>query len=81
MTNESFDSDSKNDYNNIILENLELTSQELMLLTSLKEFYENKEYFNLLNSIIEGENYISRRTIEYFVTNYAMIHKISYLIE
>lgn len=81
MTNESSDSDSKKDYNNIILENLELTSQELMLLTSLKEFYENKEYFNLLNSIIEGDNYISRRTIEYFVTNYSMIHKISYLIE
>ena len=81
MTNESSDSDSKKDYNNIILENLELTSQELMLLTSLKEFYENKEYFNLLNSIIDGDSYISRRTIEYFVTNYAMIHKISYLIE
>ena len=81
MTNESSDSDSKKDYNNIILENLELTSQELMLLTSLKEFYENKEYFNLLNSIIEGDSYISRRTIEYFVTNYSMIHKISYLIE
>ena len=46
MTNESSDSDSKKDYNNIILENLELTSQELMLLTSLKEFYENKEYFH-----------------------------------
>ncbi len=81
MKDESDIIDSNKDYNNIILENLELTSQELMLLKSLKEFYENKEYFDLLNSIIDGNNYISRRTIEYFVTNYAMIHKISYLIE
>lgn len=81
MTIESNDSNSKKDFNKLILENLELTSQELMLLKSLKEFYENKEYFELLNSIIEGNNYISRRTIEYFVTNYSMIHKISYQIE
>ena len=71
----------KKDYNDKVIENLELTSQELMLLKSLKEFYENEEFYNKLNTIIEGTNYISRRTIEYFVTNYAMINKTSYNLE
>lgn len=81
MNDESNHHDSNKDYNNIIIENLELSSQELMLLKSLKEFYENKEYYDLLCTIINGSNFISRRTIEYFVTNYAMMHKISYNIE
>lgn len=71
----------KKNYNDKVIENLELTSQELMLLKSLKEFYENEEFYNKLNTIIEGTNYISRRTIEYFVTNYAMINKTSYNLE
>jgi hypothetical protein len=55
---------------------LELTLQETLLLKSLEHFYENEEYFNLLNSIIDGSSLISRRTFEYFVTNYAMRHNI-----
>ena len=57
---------------------LELSSQEILLLKYLEEFYQNKEYFNLLASIIDGTSLISRRTFEYFVTNYAMKHNISY---
>ena len=59
---------------------LELSSQEILLLKSLEEFYQNKEYFNLLANIIDGTSEISRRTFEYFVTNYAMKHNISYNI-
>ena len=69
--------------NNIfILNNLELTSQEMMLLNSLIEFYKINVNFKILQSIINGTNKISRRTIEYFVTNYAGTNKISFdLIE
>ena len=69
--------------NNIfILNNLELTSQEMMLLNSLIEFYNINYNFKILQSIVNGTNKISRRTIEYFVTNYAGTNKISFdLIE
>uniref|UniRef100_A0A6C0J6B9 Uncharacterized protein n=1 Tax=viral metagenome TaxID=1070528 RepID=A0A6C0J6B9_9ZZZZ len=69
------------DNNNKIIEHLELTTQELTLLKSLKKFYNNKKDFETLNTIINGQNYISRRTIEYFVTNYALYNKIYYNIE
>ena len=69
--------------NNVeLFKKLGLTLQETLLLKSLEEFYENEEFFNLLANIIEGTSSISRRTFEYFVTNYAMKHNISYdLIE
>ncbi len=64
-------------YDNIY-HKLNLTSQEILLLKSLEEFYQNNIYFDLLMSIIEGSSSVSRRTFEYFVTNYAMKHNISY---
>jgi hypothetical protein len=64
-------------YDNIY-HKLNLTSQEILLLKSLEEFYQNNIYFDLLISIIEGSSSVSRRTFEYFVTNYAMKHNISY---
>lgn len=64
--------------NSSLFKKLELTSQEVLLLKSLDEFYENEEYFNLLVEIIDGTGDISRRTFEYFVTNYSMKHNISY---
>ena len=63
---------------NDLFKKLELSSQEILLLKSLVDFYENEEYFNLLSDIIEGTSVISRRTFEYFVTNYAMKHNITY---
>ena len=65
-------------HTNDLFKKLELSSQEVLLLKSLDEFYQNKEYFNLLASIIDGTSLISRRTFEYFVTNYSMKHNISY---
>ena len=67
--------------NSSVYKQLNLTSQEVLLLKSLEEFYNNNEYFNLLLNIIEGTSTISRRTFEYFVTNYAMKHNISYELE
>ena len=66
---------------NNMLEHLELSTQELTLLKSLNEFYSNINIFKLLLSIVNGENQISRRTIEYFVTNYSLYNKIFYNIE
>jgi len=63
---------------NELYKKLELSSQEILLLRSLEEFYENEKYFNLLSNIIDGTSIISRRTFEYFVTNYAMKHNIIY---
>ena len=67
--------------NSSVYRKLNLTSQEILLLKSLEEFYNNSIYFNLLLSIIEGTSIISRRTFEYFVTKYSMIHNISYELE
>ncbi len=67
--------------NSSVYKKLNLTSQEVLLLKSLEEFYNNTKYFDLLLSIIEGTSIISRRTFEYFVTKYAMIHNISYELE
>ena len=75
------DSSKKLNYNNKIINKLELTSQEVMLLNSLEDFYKKKEHFVLLCSIINGTSFISRRTIEYFVTNYSNNHKIIYELE
>ena len=63
---------------NELYKKLELSSQEVLLLRSLEDFYENEYYFNLLSCIINGTSIISRRTFEYFVTNYAMKHNIIY---
>ena len=68
---------------------LNLTAQEVLLLNSLEEFYQNKYYFDLLSLIVddnedmnnEDMKTISRRTFEYFVTNYSAKHNISYEIE
>lgn len=70
-----------NDLNNYIFSNIEFTSQELMLLKSLNIFYEDTKIYNLLHSIINGYNFISRRTIEYFVTNYSLNEKSNYIIK
>ena len=67
--------------NDSVYNKLNLTSQEILLLRSLEEFYQNKEYYELLVSIIDGTSTISRRTFEYFVTNYASKHNIIYELD
>lgn len=67
--------------NGVVYKKLNLTSQEILLLKSLEEFYQNNPCFSLLVEIIDGTSMISRRTFEYFVTKYSHIHNISYEIE
>ncbi len=67
--------------NGVVYKKLNLTSQEILLLKSLEEFYQDNPCFSLLVEIIDGTSMISRRTFEYFVTKYSHIHNISYEIE
>ena len=67
--------------NGVVYKKLNLTSQEVLLLKSLEEFYHDNPFFNLLVEIIDGTSMISRRTFEYFVTKYSHNHNISYEIE
>ena len=69
-----------NYYNETVFNNLNLSAQEILLLKSINDFYSNDIYFNLLENIINGTSEVSRRTFEYFVTNYVMTHNISYEI-
>ena len=65
-----------NYYNETVFNNLDLSAQEILLLKSINDFYSNDIYFNLLENIINGTSEVSRRTFEYFVTNYVMNHNI-----
>lgn len=65
----------------VVYKKLNLTSQEILLLKSLEEFYYNNPCFSLLVGIIDGTSMISRRTFEYFVTKYSQSHNISYEVE
>ena len=66
--------------NKKVIECLELNIQETLLLKTLEEFYNNKKHFDILESIVNGSNLISRRTIEYFVTKYSNIENINYIL-
>ena len=66
--------------NNKVIKTLNLNIQETIILKAVEE-YNNKNNFNILQTIVEGNNVISRRTIEYFVTKYSNIKNTTYFIE
>jgi hypothetical protein len=69
-------------YNKRVIDELKFTSYESILFKSLEDYYSNnKKNLDILNDIIEGTNIISRRTIEYFVTNYSLDNVITYDIK
>jgi hypothetical protein len=53
--------------------------QELII-TSLQDFYTNPGQLELILPILEGKSAISLRLIDWFVTNYAKKHNISYIL-
>ena len=59
---------------------LGLTNKDIVLLTSLEEYYRDNHIFDLVVDIINSDNKISKRTIEYFVTQYAVKNNIVYKI-
>ena len=54
--------------------------QEL-LIQSLQKFYTSRSDLPELLKIIEGESNMSLRLIDWFVTNYAKFHNISYILK
>ena len=53
---------------------------DVLLLESLKKFYENEYYKKQLVSILKNERNISLRSIDWFITNYSKKNNIYYLI-
>ena len=56
-------------------------TQNDLLLRKLLEFYKKNDYLNKILSIINGENKMSLRLIDWFVTNYAKKYYVVYNIK
>jgi hypothetical protein len=67
--------------NNEVLINIQITSQENMILKSLEKFYEDTNNINLFIPIINSESKISIRLIDHFVTKYSKTNKISFKLK
>lgn len=64
--------------NQEILKNIQISSQENMIIKSMEKFYESIDNSLDFIPIINSESEISIRLIDYFVTKYSKVHKISY---
>ena len=64
--------------NKQVFENIQITSQENMILKSMEHFYTNNNNVILFMNIISIESGMSIRLIDYFVTKYSKINKIIY---
>ena len=53
---------------------------DILLLESLRKFYENEYYKKQLISILKNERDVSLRSIDWFITNYSKKNNIYYLI-
>ena len=53
---------------------------DILLLESLRKFYENEYYKKQLISILKNERVVSLRSIDWFITNYSKKNNIYYLI-
>ena len=67
--------------NQEVFKNIQITSQENMILKSLEKFYETPENISLFIPIVNSESKISIRLIDHFVTKYSKTNKISYKIK
>lgn len=66
--------------NNKVLKNIQISSQENMIIKSLEKFYEDDKNIDILLEIINLESIMSIRLIDYFVTKYSKNNKVSYKI-
>jgi hypothetical protein len=67
--------------NDEVFKNIQITSQENMIIKSFERFYENKDNIALFISIINAETKISIRLIDHFVTKFSKNYKINYKIK
>jgi hypothetical protein len=64
--------------NKEVTDNIKITSHESMILKSIESFYLNNQTSNIFINIITSDANISIRLIDYFITKYSKLHKISY---
>jgi hypothetical protein len=64
--------------NKEVIDNIQITSQEHMILKSMEKFYMDNANINFFMNITSSFAQVSIRLIDYFVTKYSKIYKISY---
>lgn len=74
------DSEEYETINQEVLKNIQISSQENMLIRSLEKFYMNVKNMHIILPIINGESNISMRLIDFFVTNYSKKFRVTYNI-
>jgi hypothetical protein len=67
--------------NQEVFKNIQITSQENMIIKSLEKFYEDNYNIELFISIINSQSKISIRLIDHFVTKYSKTNKINYKLK
>jgi hypothetical protein len=67
--------------NNIIFNNINITSQENNIIKSFINFYEINEYSNIFIYLISNNSPISIRLIDHFVTKYSKNFKTNYKLK
>ncbi len=67
--------------NQEVLKEIQITSQENMIMKSLEKFYETTINNNLFIPIVNSESKISIRLIDHFVTKYSKVNKVSYKLK
>ena len=74
------DSEEYETINQEVLKNIQISSQENMLIRSLEKFYMKVKNMHIILPIINGESNISMRLIDFFVTNYSKKFRVTYNI-
>jgi hypothetical protein len=64
--------------NNIILNNINITSHESNIIKSFENFYQTNENTYIFLDLISSKSNISIRLIDHFITKYSKTHKICY---
>lgn len=67
--------------NHEVIKNIQISSQENMIIKSFEKFYDDENYIKLFIPIINSESKISIRLIDYFVTKYSKNNKINYKLK
>ena len=67
--------------NNIIFNNINITSQENNIIKSFTDFYENTEFTDIFIYLISPNSPISIRLIDHFVTKFSKNYKTNYKLK
>jgi len=67
--------------NNIIFNNINITSQENNIIKTFLNFYENNEFTNIFIYLISPNSPISIRLIDHFITKYSKNFKTNYKLK